>query len=141
MRGDILGGEGDKPVLVGSLPPIFPLYIVVKKAVFFFDEANLLEDRNVADDGAPVDPPFVGDRLVAGKALVGFAVAEGEEGGIGGKNRARENRRILVGDLFKPDPVIFCFAGFGFGGSAVAAGCAHGIFPSISPAGMLDFRS
>jgi hypothetical protein len=50
--------------------------------VFFFDEADPDEVIDVADDGPAVDPPLVGDCLVSGKALVGFAVAEGEEGAI-----------------------------------------------------------
>ena len=101
--------------------------------MFFFDESDLHEVDNVADDGAAVHAPLVGDRLVPGKALVGLAVAEGEQGGIGCPDRAGQNGHVLIGDLFEPDPVVFfALAGFGFGGVAVAAGCAHGIitFPS-----------
>ncbi len=83
----------------------------------------------MANDGAPMHAPLVGYRLVSGKALVGFAVAEGEQGGIGCPDRGWEQWNVFFGDLFKSDPVIFLlFAGCGFGGVAVAAGCAHGIF-------------
>jgi len=78
-----MGREGDEPVFVGALPPVFPLHIIVIKAVFFFDEAIPLEDGNVADDSPAVNPPLVGYRLVSGEALVGFSVSEREEGGVG----------------------------------------------------------
>jgi hypothetical protein len=34
--------------------------------------------------------------------------------------------------------IFFALAGFGFGGFAVAAGCAHGILPFHSPRRMLQ---
>ena len=83
----------------------------------------------MADDGTAVDAPLISDRLVPGEALVGFAVAEGEEGGVGCPDRAGESGHVLVGDFFEADPVIFfALTGVGFAGLTVAAGCAHGIF-------------
>ena len=87
----------------------------------------------MADDGAPMHAPLVGDCLVPGEALVGFSVSEREEGGIGCPDRAGQNGHVLIGDFFEANPVIFCFAGFGFGGFAVAAGCTHGIYPFQPP--------
>ena len=82
----------------------------------------------MADDGTAVDTALISNRLVPGEALVGFAVAEGEQGGVGCPDRAGQSGHVLVGDFFKANPVIFfVLAGFGFGGFAVAAGCAHGI--------------
>jgi hypothetical protein len=101
--------------------------------VFFFDEPDLYEVGHVADDGTAVDTALVSDCLIAGEALVGFAVAEREQGGVGCPDRTGKSGHVLVGDFFEANPVIFFVrAGFGFGGFAVAAGCAHGIltFPS-----------
>jgi hypothetical protein len=133
-------GEGDEPVLVGALPPVFPLHIVIIEAMFFFNEAIRLEDCNVADDGTAMDTALVGDGLVTGEALIGFAISEGEQGGVGCPDRAGESGHVLVGDFFEANPVIFCFAGFGFGGFAVAMGSAHGIYPFQSPCRVLRFQ-
>ncbi len=132
-RGDIQRREGNEPVFVGALAAVFPLHIVIIKAVFFFDEFEIDQNIDVAHDRPAVQASAVGDRLVAGKALVGFAVAEGEKRRVGCPDRAGKQGDVAFGYLFKPDPVIFClFAGFGFGGVTVASGCAHGIitFPS-----------
>ena len=102
--------------------------------MFFFNEPHLYEVVHMADDGAPVDPPFVGNGLVPGKALVGFAVAESKQGGVGCPDRAGQSRHVLVGDFFEANPVIFfVLAGVGFAGLTVVAGCLHGIFPFHPP--------
>ena len=102
------GGEGDEPVFVGALTAVFPLHIVIIKAVFFFDESEIDQNIDVAHDRPAVEASAVGDRLVSGKALVGFAVAEGEKRGIGRPDRAGKQGNVAFGNLFKPDPVIFC---------------------------------
>jgi hypothetical protein len=117
------------------LAPIFPFDIVIVKAVSFFDESEINEDVDVAHDGPAVDAARVGNGLVPGKALVGFAVAEGEKCRIGGPDRAGKQRDVAFGYLFKPDPVIFCLlAGFGFGGVTVASGSPHGFTLPYHPA-------
>jgi hypothetical protein len=137
-RGDIVRGEGDEPVLVGALSPIFPPLVVVIEALCFFDEAKRLEDRHVTDDGTAMEAALIRNRLVGGEALVGFAISEGEEDGVGCPDRAGESRYILVGDFLKADPVIFFVrAGFGFGGVTVASGCAHGILSFHHPSSVL----
>ena len=89
----------------------------------------------MADDGTAMDTALIGNRLIPGEALVGFAVAEGEEGGVGCPDRAGQSGHVPVGDFLKPNPVIFCFAGFGFGGFAVGCGMSSWIFyfPTTPP--------
>jgi hypothetical protein len=101
--------------------------------VFFFDEAIPHKDSHVADDGTAMQAPLISNRLVAGEALVGLAVPVGEEGSIGCPDRTGQNGHVPVGDFLKLNPVIFCFAGFGFGGFAVGPGSLHGFFTFHSP--------
>ena len=53
--------------------------IVVIETVRFLDESEVHEDVDVPDHGSPRDPPGIGDGLVAGEALVGLAIALGED--------------------------------------------------------------
>jgi hypothetical protein len=78
--------------------------------VSFFDESEMDQNIDVAHDRPAVQASAVSDRLVAGKALVGFAVAEGEECRVGCPDRAGKQRDVTFGYFFKPDPMIFCFA-------------------------------
>ena len=78
-----MGGEGDEPVLIGALTPIFPPHIVVIEAEFFLNKPECHEDSNVADDGSAVEASGVGNRLIPGEALVGFAVSESKQDGEG----------------------------------------------------------
>ena len=96
----------------------------------------------MADDGAAVHAPLVGDRLVAGEALVGFAVAEGEQGGIGCPDRAGQNGHILIGDLFEANPVIFCFCGLWTWGLCRSCGMRSWNFPfqDATECGTLGFK-
>ena len=75
--------------------------------MFFFDEPYLNEVVHVADDGTAVDTPLIGNRLVSREALVGFAVAEREQGGVGCPDRTGKSSHVLVGDFLKSNPVIF----------------------------------
>ena len=93
----------------------------------FFDESEIDQNIDVTDDCSAVQAPAVGDGLIAGKALVGFAVAEGEKRRIGCPDRAGKQRDVAFGYLFKSDPMIFrILAGFGFGSRAVGSGSIHG---------------
>ena len=49
----------------------------------------------MADDGTAVDTALISNRLVPGEALVGFAVAEREEGGVGCPDRAGQSGHVL----------------------------------------------
>ena len=111
---------------------MLPFDIVIIKAVFFFDESEIDQNIDVAHDRPAVQASAVGDGLVAGKALVGFAVAEGEKRRVGCPDRAGKQGDVAFGYLFESDPVIFCLlAGCGLGDVAIASGCLHGnfIFP------------
>ena len=96
----------------------------------------------MADDGAAVDAPLISNCLVPGEALVGFAVAEREEGGVGCPDRAGQSGHVLVGDFFKSNPVIF-FASCGLWIWGLCRSCGMRSWNfnlSIHPYRMLRFK-
>ncbi len=104
----------DEPVLVRPLSATFSPGIIVVEAVGLFYESEVDENVDVADDGSARNPPGIGDGLVAGEALVGLAVAVGEDDGKRSPGRSANQGEVALGQLLKDDQrMLFLFAGCG----------------------------
>ena len=103
-----------EPVLIRPLPEALPPLRIVIKSVGFFYESEVHQDVDVADDGTPREPAGVGYGLVPGEALIGFAVAVGEDDMERPPDRSTEEGEVAFGQLFENDPrILFLLAGFG----------------------------
>ena len=104
----------DEPVLIRSLPEALPTSFIVIESVGFFYKPEVDKDVDVADDGTPREPAGVGYGLVAGEALVGLAVAIGEDDMECSPDRGTDQGEVAFCQLFENDPrILFLLAGFG----------------------------
>jgi hypothetical protein len=116
----MVGGEVDEPVLIRPLSAALTTPVVVIESVRLFYKPEVDKDVDVADNGSSRDAAGIGDSLVAGEALIGFAIAVGEDDMERPPDRSTDQGEVAFGQLLKYDQrILFLLARLGFGRASI----------------------
>ena len=110
----MVGGEVHEPVLVRPLSAVLTRFVIVVETVSFFQQTEVNEEADVADNRPARYPSGIGDGLIAGEALIGLSIAVGEDDRKRSPGRGSDQRQVALGQLLKDDQrILFLLAGLG----------------------------